>query len=337
MCKPLQKYARDAVCDLCGSSEFRLLARCDRHGNALDTVICRRCGLISHAEVPTPGELDAYYRVQYRVEYNGEHTPSPHRVVREWNRGRHLLKLLAPLIEPRQQVVEIGCGIGCTLSSFQRAGFSALGIEPGNGFRRFAIERLGVPVHGCVLADLPRRPIADLVLLVHVLEHLSSPTDALAHLRALLYAGGRCYVEVPNAGTPHAAPGKMFHYAHLYNFTRDTLEMLAVKSGFQVERWFPSRGNKNLCALLACGQKSDCQLLPGSYERAVRAVHETTALGYYLRTSYLRERLRTLWGHRCDRILARRRVERILECRHGDYVTDASWLPLSARMACPKG
>ena len=68
---------------------------------------------------------------------------------------------------------------------------------------------MGVQVRAGMLADLPRRPIADLILLVHVLEHLPSPRGASMWERR--WAGGRCYIEVPNAGAPYAAPSKMFH------------------------------------------------------------------------------------------------------------------------------
>ena len=94
MCNSAPKTLRDAPCDLCGQSEFRLLDVKDRRGAELATVICQVCGLVAHARVPTEIELADYYRRQYRLDYHGEYVPSPHRVVREWNRGRELLKML---------------------------------------------------------------------------------------------------------------------------------------------------------------------------------------------------------------------------------------------------
>jgi SAM-dependent methyltransferase len=281
----------------------------------LDTAICRACGLVAHARVPTEEELADYYRRQYRLDYHGEYVPSPHRVVREWNRGRELLCLLQPLIGMHDRVVEIGCGIGCTVANFQRAGFPAFGVEPGDGFRRYATEQLGIPVRAGVLADMPRRSIADLVLLVHVLEHLRSPSAALAHIRALLPARGRCYIEVPNAGAPHAAPGKMFHFAHIHNFTRDTLGMLAAKADFTVAHWLSAPRDKNLRVLLQCGAREPWGIVPGSYERAVKTMVGTSSLQYFLRWNYVRQRLRTLVGHQWDRFQAARRVEAILAAK----------------------
>ncbi len=209
-----------------------------------------------------------YYRRQYRFDYHGEFTPSPHRVVREWNRGAELLRLLGPYLQHSDRIVEIGSGIGCTVGNFRCAGYAASGVEPGEGFRRFATERLGVPVRSGVLADLAWQPLAEVVLLVHVLEHLRSPRESLRHIRALLPAHGRCYIEVPNAGAPHAAPGKMFHFAHIYNFTRDTLSMLAGQAGFRVHRWLSGPQDKNLCLLLECSERAAWRVIPGSYQRA---------------------------------------------------------------------
>ena len=305
-------FTRTTPCDLCGSSDFALLAERDRRGQALPTVICRVCGLVVHAEIPSDDELEAYYRRQYRLDYHGEYIPSAHRVVREWRRGRRLVRLLKPLLGHDDEVWEIGCGIGCTVSNFQCAGFRAKGIEPGDGFRRFAVEKLEVDARGGRLADLPHQPLCDVVLLVHVLEHLPSPSQALMHVRALLRGGGKCYLEVPNAGAPHAAPGKIFHFAHLYNFTPDTLGMLAAKAGFRVQRWLSAEHDKNLRVLLAAQNRTGWHVDPESYGRAVRAITGSGWLHYHLRWAYIRERLPTLCGHRLDHILARRRMEKIL-------------------------
>ncbi|MEZ6087394.1 MAG: hypothetical protein R3C05_05070 [Pirellulaceae bacterium] len=35
---------------------------------------------------------------------------------------------------------------------------------------------------------------------------------------------GKLYIEVPNFGMPHAAPDRVFHYGHIYNFTEISLQ-----------------------------------------------------------------------------------------------------------------
>ena len=56
----LRPYLGRSPCDLCGGQTFELIAERDRRGNALQTVICRVCGLLSHAQLPTEEELADY-------------------------------------------------------------------------------------------------------------------------------------------------------------------------------------------------------------------------------------------------------------------------------------
>ena len=65
-----KRPVRDASCDLCGQKDFETVAQRDRKGRELHTVVCRNCGLVSHARIPTEEELAAYYQRQYRHEYN---------------------------------------------------------------------------------------------------------------------------------------------------------------------------------------------------------------------------------------------------------------------------
>ena len=312
MLAPLPVYPRAEPCDLCGCREFELVADRDRRGGRLPTVVCRVCGLLAHARVPTEPELQEYYERQYRWDYHGEYLPAPYRVVREWNRGKRLRRELAPYLRGDDRIIEIGCGLGCTVKNLELAGFDAQGIDPAEGFRRFADESLRARVAPGYLGTLPRRSEYDFVLMVHVLEHLRSPSESLAHIRSLLRPGGRLYVEVPNAGAPHAAPGKMFHFAHIYNFTTDTLEMLAAKSRFRIEHWLSTPHAQNLRAVLSCDTRSAWSVRPWSYARTIQAVRRYNLISYHLRWEYVCERMRTAISHTWDRLCGARRMKRIM-------------------------
>jgi SAM-dependent methyltransferase len=308
--------SRHAPCDLCEQDRFTVVSQFDRRGGPLTTVACRSCGLISHENVPTNAELADYYREHYRADYHGEFTPSAYRVVREWNRGQELLRLLNSYLRPQEAVFEIGSGIGCTVKSFECAGYEALGVEPGDGFRSFATNQLGATVVAGVLSDLPAEPLGDMALLVHVLEHLNSPTMALQHIRRLLRPGGRLYIEVPNAAAPHAAPGKMFHYAHIYNFTPATLQMLAHKARFRVRTWLSPKYDRNIRVLLEPTESPEWQVDPVSYDATLEVLNRYSTLSYHMRWEYVQVRLQTVLSHASDRVRAKARMKRIVErCR----------------------
>lgn len=301
------------VCDLCGGQQFEALSERDRRGRALNTKVCTTCGLVSHADIPTPEELAAYYAKEYRRDYHGEFTPSAHRVVREWKRGQKLVEQLQADLRPCDRVFEIGSGIGCTVMNFSLAGYDASGVEPGDGFRQFSTEKLHAKIGGGFLDELPQAKQYDVALLVHVLEHLPSPTAALTNIRGLLRPGGRLYVEVPNFAGPHAAPGKQFHFAHIYNFTPATLRMVAAKCGFAVKHAYTAPFDRNIGMLLELNDQVTFRVEPQSYAQTMSAVRRFSTLTYHLRPTYLRERWQGFVSQLGDRWQAKARMQQIIE------------------------
>jgi len=314
----LSESDRSRPCNLCCGSHFLRAADLDRRGNPLETVLCRNCGLVSHGSIPSDAELSEYYEEQYREDYHGEFTPSPYRVLREWKRAEQLVDMLGDQLPRSARVMEIGSGIGCTVKNFELAGFQASGIEPGQGFWQFSRQQLNADIQQSTLDQLEGTANQQLVLLVHVLEHLNDPSAALRKLRDLMSTDGLCYIEVPNFSAPHAAPGKQFHFAHIYNFTPLTLTMLAHANGLVVRQLFSTPADKNLQILLARGPLPadgekftvDSSSFPLSYQALTRY----NSLGYHLRWRYLRDRVSTLLRHAGDHWRTSARLDNLL-CR----------------------
>ena len=307
-----QVYERPQACNLCGGHSVEQVGSHDRRGNPLETVICTGCGLISHAHIPSDEELAAYYAQQYRRDYHGQAAPSAHRVVRAWKMGRRLYRRLRNQVRPGDRVFEIGAGLGCNLKPFQVAGHSASGIEPGEGFQAFARQMLHVDVAKATLEDLAPEPAYDFILLVHVIEHLPDPQAALRHICGLLRSGGRLYVECPNIGAPHAAPGKMFHYAHIFNFTHETLIALARAAGFRVQRKLSRPHGRNLMIVFEKARRPEHAIPEDGYRGTLARITRYDQWTYHLRPSYLLSRLGILLDLYGDRLLARRRLRGIV-------------------------
>ena len=308
---------RTDPCNLCEGTRFLRVSDVDRRGHLLETVLCQACGLVSHGAIPSDEELSEYYEGQYRKDYHGEFTPSPYRVLREWKRGEQLVALLGHRLPSAARVMEIGSGIGCTVKNFELAGFQASGIEPGQGFCRFSRQQLQANIDPSSLEHLPGKADQDLVLLVHVLEHLNDPSKALRQLRELMSENGLCYIEVPNFSGPHAAPGKQFHFAHIYNFTPFTLSMLAESNGMVIQQLISAPSDKNLQILLSRGPlPSDgekARVDPESFSNSTRALTQYSSLGYHLRWRYLRDRVSTLLRHGGNRWRASARLDKLLQ------------------------
>ena len=309
---------RREPCNLCRGDHFRQLSRRDRKSQELITVACRQCGLVSHEQIPTDQELTDYYRRQYRHEYHQEYSPSAYRVVREWRRGGELVKMLRPFLEPTDRVLEIGSGIGCTVKQFELAGFASCGIEPGEGFCQFSREKLRASVKQASLGEMARHPEAELVMLVHVLEHLNRPLQVFQHLGDLLTDGGQLYVEVPNFGLPHVAPAKLFHFAHIYNYSAATLTMLGQASGFEVEQALSGSQDRNLRILFRKSKEVEFHLDTTAYQQSIDALTRHNVWSYHSRSSYLIDRLKTVWRHRRERWQAGDELARIVQLCVGE-------------------
>jgi SAM-dependent methyltransferase len=194
------------------------------------------------------------------------------------------------------------------VKSFELAGYVTEGIEPGEGYQQFAQQRLRAKVKRASLFELPAHPTYDFVLLVHVIEHFNSPRRALTHIRGLLQPGGQLYIECPNLGAPHAAPGKQFHFAHVHNFTPDTLAMLAQSCGFELVARLSSARHRALRMVLRRVESSRLEIVPESYQRTREALVRYSLLGYHLRLGYWVDRLHRDARFVSHRILARQRL-----------------------------
>jgi len=300
-------------CDLCAGTEFEQIGNRDRHGNQLESVICKTCGLVAHGQIPTDEELASYYATEYRQSYHGEMTPSDRRVMRAWNNGKRIFNQLQPYIDQNAEVFEVGAGIGCTAKVFELNGHQSTGIEPGEGFQTYSQQKLLSNVVRGDLFEQPRDHSRELILLVHVIEHFNSPRRALEYIRGMLSDNGQCYVECPNIAAPFSRRSKMFHAAHIHNFTPSSLKMLAESCGFKLEQQFSSPQNPNLQMLFSCAEKLEPNIDTTNYEKTMQAINGATLLRYHLRPYYFSLRFSKVTSYLRDHLTAKQFVSNVLQ------------------------
>jgi 2-polyprenyl-3-methyl-5-hydroxy-6-metoxy-1,4-benzoquinol methylase len=299
-------------CDICDGTRFDLLADRDRRGEVLHTGICGQCGLVRHLHVPSEEELAEFYAREYRQAYHGETTPSARRVIRAWNNAQRIFAQVSPRVARGAKVLEVGAGLGCTVKAFELAGYDASGIDLGESFLKFAVERLHARLARQSLYDLPQTGQYDLVLLIHVIEHFQSPRKALEHIHGLLKPGGLLYVECPNLTAPLARKGKAFHLAHICNFTPSSLRMLAGRCGFRVEQVFSLGDDPNLQVLLRWSAAPRRWIDLDNRSRTLAVLEQYGFWKYHLRWRYLARRAAKLWEFARERIGSRRQLQRII-------------------------
>ena len=270
-------------CNLCGASDVEVIGDRDRDGHPLRTTICRACGLVWSNPRPGEDEVRRYYSSEYRLDYKGHSTPSLRHIARSGRGALNRYRALAPYIKRGDRMLDAGAGGGEVVYVLRQLGFDASGLEPDEQYARHAREALGVPVATGFVQDavFPAGSF-DVVTMYHALEHVEDPSAILSRLRGWMAEEGVLLIEVPNVEAVCIAPGHRFHFAHFYNFNRDTLEALGRKAGFEpVQTTTSSDGGNLISVFTAVAQPQPPRFDAANYRRVAAVVKGHTSLNYY--------------------------------------------------------
>lgn len=294
-------------CNLCGSSDIEVLGTHDRDGHPLRTTICRACGLVWSNPRPSADEVRRYYSREYRLDYKGHSTPPMRHIARSGRGALNRYRALAPHVARGSRVLDAGAGGGEVVYVLRKLGYDASGIEPDEQYARHAREALGVPVATGFVQDatFPAGSV-DAVTMYHSLEHVEDPSAIFSRLRGWIAERGLLLVEVPNVEAVCIAPSHRFHFAHFYNFSRDALEALGRKAGFEpVEITTSSDGGNLFAVFRAVPSAAPPRFDRETYRRVAGAVRGHTALRYYCSASPYAGPLSRLRTYLTDRRAAR--------------------------------
>ena len=294
------------VCDLCGSPSHLVLARRGRHGSRLTTVICNGCGLVYTNPRISEKENAEFYHKNYWGDYKDQSVPDEKFFRRRLPKIKPMLTQLKPFLRPGVKVLEVGCSVGALLWSMKKdvgATGQFIGIEAHHGHAQFANEQKELDVRAGLLHEVEHKlPPAsfDLVVMNHVLEHTTSPTEVFRKLHKLLKPQGRLVVEVPNIEAPGSRLSHFFHRAHHFSFSPRTLQRLAQTAGFKVRKIEALDGDLPHTRLFAVFEKPKIleTTLPAKFVRD-DAVERAAALRsyekwYWLTAASLRKKV-THW------------------------------------------
>lgn len=221
---------------LCGAESSSVLQTGVRHDREAEVRECSACGLVSQAPMPSDGELANYYSSVYRTDYGDP--PAADRYRGDVDEARARVHRMLGVLRPEASVLEIGAGSGAFLKAVEPYVARVVGVEPDSESRSWAARELGVDVKADVAEAGAAGPF-DVISLFHVVEHLRDPVAYLNGLREMLTPQGRLVVEVPNVDdalvSVYDIPAYRefyFQKAHLYYFSKKTLEAVLAKAGF---------------------------------------------------------------------------------------------------------
>lgn len=177
-----------------------------------------------------------------RIGYSLSRLPSPGWVARRLaplRRGKLQRTILPP--HGGCRMLDVGCGTGHLMYRHEDLGWKTWGVEMSAQAAEAARQAgLRVITGQVESADLPRGYF-DLIVMMHVLEHVEDPVVVLGHIRPLLAPGGQVLIEVPNADSWGLCFWGTYWFPlelprHLSHFGRDDLTRLATKTGYRVIR-----------------------------------------------------------------------------------------------------
>lgn len=234
-------YPTETVPCACGAPEHAdfVVAERDRYGLPVRTVLCSRCGLLRSTPRLTAAATAQFYDEDYRDLYTGEEIGPKGLFEDQRHRGLARAKVLERVIATAESVYEVGCGAGGLLDPFRALGKRVAGADLGSSYLEFGREQ-GLDLVQGDAADLLAHTgePADIVFLIHVLEHFLDLPSELDKLWHLVKPGGVLVVEVPGvASIPTTYRGDLMLYlqnAHTYHFCGQTLSAVLNASGFDV-------------------------------------------------------------------------------------------------------
>jgi SAM-dependent methyltransferase len=123
-------------------------------------------------------------------------------------------------------VLDIGCGVGYILDAFAHRGYRTFGIEPATDVAFDVHQRL---------AAVPRDTRYDVVILNHVIEHLTEPFDLLNQAADAVAEGGVLVIGVPGLDSLPTHGNLRYvvnGHHHLCAFSRACLQRALRRRGF---------------------------------------------------------------------------------------------------------
>jgi SAM-dependent methyltransferase len=224
------------ICPLCGATDHHLVSTKDRHGNALRTILCAGCGIITNDPIPTDDELATFYKKDYRTDYKGTPEPRMRQVWRNFDRMEQHMLANRLVYSSGMKCLDLGAGSGEFLFLANAMGMHSIGVEPNEAYAKYCHSKLGLEVASQTLEETRFADASfGLIRLSHVLEHMRDPVRSLKVLYDWLQADGILYIEVPDieAEAARKMHGKMFHFGHIFNFNPVTLRLAAALAGFE--------------------------------------------------------------------------------------------------------
>lgn len=239
--------------DPLGSGNDVVLETKDRYGIPVRTVLNINTGLIRTDPYYEKSALELFYSKYYRKMYVTSHpdseSPRSSLLSLQIKTGCSIYKNVKEYISNPSKILDFGGGMGGALIPFSEAGHETLCMDYGEDYLEFS-NSIGISTRLGGLEEIPPSELYDLIILSHVLEHVVDPIPFLKRISVHLKPKGFLYIDVPSLNWVHKIWNNNLIYhlqnAHVWYFTRRTLNNLLLLADFKSVRWIS--GTTCLCS-----------------------------------------------------------------------------------------
>jgi SAM-dependent methyltransferase len=227
-------------------------------------LICKGCGLVSNPVL--------YEKHKYKENYRETKMPSQEYIEDQYMFQKERIEFILCKIQKKKgRVLDIGCSIGQLLMLFRECGWECMGIEPTNAFADWG-RKNGLDIIDGFFPNNKIKGKFNLIILVHVFEHMSNPNEMIHSIAKLLVPGGHAFIEVPDV--MHPQEGMRFLCPeHCFTYSGKTLGWMLEKNGMKPIYLETTSGRfTNLRILAVKSRPTKIKLDAENYERTRKAL-----------------------------------------------------------------
>ena len=209
-----------------------------RYGVTLSLLRCGECGFIFSNDKGVE-ELVSLYEKMSDPGYEESQEGRAQQM-------RWLLSKARKANPSARSLLDVGAGSGLLVAEAKYFGFNAVGVEPSRSHVKLARDLYQVDLlQGVFPHPLLSNHQFDVIFLVDIIEHISTPLELLRHCAAALAPQGIIIVVTPNVGSPVARllGQRWWHFrlAHVGYFSHSSLLKAVERAGLTVVKHFSAK------------------------------------------------------------------------------------------------
>lgn len=235
------RYTRLTECPYCGKSDFIKISEVNKRGLPSDIVICDSCdgcfklNILNRAAAAYYYENISHILVGKGVSQEAMEERFARRLHAFSYPRYHFISNLVELDPQKDLIAEFGCNDGANLFPWKEKGFAVIGIDLDLKMVEFGRKKGLNLVKGDMLDYDPGVRVPRLIILSHLLGHVTDINATLDKLTKITRPDGYLFIEVPGIRSHALADALRFFDVELnYYFDLKSLTIVLERCGLNI-------------------------------------------------------------------------------------------------------